>query len=532
MNNLKLLLKINLMSLFGFNKAIHSKDPTQKKKLWGFSIMMILVSVMLVFVSFMYSILLAKTLEPVGAMSILLALMMMASCMLTIFTTVYKVNGVLFGFREYDRIISLPIKTSTVVASRILILYGMNFAFCCLVMVPAGVIYFIKASVSFSFIPIFLVTLFLIPLIPVVFAAFFGAIISIIANKFKHKSLFGLIFTFAFFLAIMVSSMRVNRHTMDFQAIGQILLNSVKTIYPPAYLYVQGVCENNFLSLFWFVFSSIAVFAVFVFLVAKYFNKINTFLVSGRTVSHYKLTSLKETTPLFALYKKEIKRYFTSTIYVFNTGFGMVLLVLLSFGILFMGPQILEHVIKIPIPKNILNDSLPIFISFCVVMSCTSVCSISLEGKNLWIVKSIPVSTMTVFFSKIAVNLTILIPPVTVSSAVLCFAIRPALLQGLMLFLLPYAYCIFISLLGIVVNVAYPIFDWQSDVTVVKQSAATIIAILFGFLSMAIPIILLNVLPKDFLGESALLSTLIIVLLDFLLYRYIRTKSVKKFELL
>ena len=60
--------------------------------------------------------------------------------------------------------------------------------------------------------------------------------------------------------------------------------------------------------------------------------------------------------------------------------------------------------------KDLISEN--IFIILCLVcsLSSTTHASISLEGKSLWIVKSIPVKIRTIFLSKVLVNLTLLIP--------------------------------------------------------------------------------------------------------------------------
>ena len=59
-----------------------------------------------------------------------------------------KTNGVLFGFKDYDLVMSLPVPTSSVVLSRIASLYAMSLLFGVLVMVPAFAVYASAAGVS------------------------------------------------------------------------------------------------------------------------------------------------------------------------------------------------------------------------------------------------------------------------------------------------------------------------------------------------------------------------------------------------
>ena len=65
---------------------------------------------------------------------------------LSLVTTVYKAPGLLFAFKDYDLLMSLPVRTGSLVASRLLMLYGVNLAFTLLTMVPAWVVYAVFAA--------------------------------------------------------------------------------------------------------------------------------------------------------------------------------------------------------------------------------------------------------------------------------------------------------------------------------------------------------------------------------------------------
>ena len=86
-----------------------------------------------------------------------------------------------------------------------------------------------------------------------------------------------------------------------------------------------------------------------------------------------------------------------------------------------------------------LHDFVPIFITFCIATSCTTMASISMEGKNIWIVKSIPVSVITVFASKILVNLTIL-SPVIPATILIIITLKIPFIKGLLIFLLQFPF--------------------------------------------------------------------------------------------
>ena len=141
----------------------------------------------------------------------------------------------------------------------------------------------------------------------------------------------------------------------------------------------------------------------------------NTALTNHATKRNYKMQSLEISSPFMALYRKELKRYFSSTIYVMNTGFGVVLLLIATIFIAIFGVENLDTLVGAPGISAMISFAAPFIISTMIAISCTTASAISLEGKNLWILKSSPIKTKTIFDSKIAVNLTILLPVVIAS---------------------------------------------------------------------------------------------------------------------
>lgn len=71
----------------------------------------------------------------------------------------------------------------------------------------------------------------------------------------------------------------------------------------------------------------------------------------------------------------------------------------------------------------------------------------------------------------------------------------PSLPMRLLLFVTPLAYACFTSVFGMWLNLKFPNYSWASEVTVVKQGAASFISIFFGMVNGADPDSGVNLLP-------------------------------------
>ena len=168
----------------------------------------------------------------------------------------------------------------------------------------------------------------------------------------------------------------------------------------------------------------------------------------------------------------------------------------------------------------------PLIISFCVFLSSTTMASISLEGGNLWIAKSIPVSTKTIFLSKVLVNLTILVP-VLLDVIILAIVLDFTLIQGIIVFVSTLLSIIFVSLFGLVVNLAYPNFEWKSEVVPVKQSTASFITVFGGMGIIFLQGGIFYLLGK--FESTYLVFSLLLLVVNFILYKLLGSYGKRKF---
>ncbi|WP_151733472.1 putative ABC transporter permease subunit [Paenibacillus tengchongensis] len=532
MINIWRLTRVQLLSSFGLNKALHTRDRKERNNLLLLGAAILLCVVMLAAFSFGYSYMLAQTLESIGRVDLLLALMMAVTSLIGFFTTVYKAGGVLFGFKDYDLVMSLPVKTSTVVASRVLQLYSLNVFFTLLVMVPAGAVYAIYVNPGFLYYPLFLLTLLCIPLVPIIAATIIGALISWIASRFRGSRTVQLVLTIAFVIALMAGSFSINKQeqVQVLADLGAELAESVFRLYPLASMYVGAVCSYKAGSLLLFVGISLLAFLLFTYVLGSRFKAIHTGLTTSRASRNYRMKSLKTSTPLRALYRKELRRYFSSSVYVMNTGIGMIMLLVMAVALLFVSADQLGELVEVPQLADYLNTLAPLVVSVFVTLSCTTSSSISIEGKNLWILQSSPVPAHTILLSKIAVNLTVTLPVLVISWGLLSLSLRTGWVESLLLLVIPAIYACYSAMLGVLVNLKLPNLEWTSEVTAIKQSAAVIVAMLIGFISLAVPFAAALLLPG--VDGNLLLAAIGLVLLAVCggMYRTLQTRGERMFR--
>lgn len=530
MSKLGVLFKVMIINYSGINKITKEKSNSERNKgifittVVGASIAMLL-SMVIVYFEF-----LAKGLKEVGLLDILLVMGFMASTLIILFTSMYKAQGILFSFKDYDLLASLPIRKSDILISKMGYLLVINYLFSLFILLPASIIYYRYTSVSPIFFINVIIVFLVLPFIPIVIASILAFFISYISSRLKYKNLviiFGTLgIVFIMFIISFKSGDLIQKLILNSKSISEGVLK----VYPPAILVLRGLSNNNFLYTFSFVALSILVFILFIAVFNKSFNSISSRLQESYKKSNYKVREMKISSQLTALVKKEIKRYFSSPIYVVNTIIGPLMLIGVSIATLFLG----EDVIKTIFEVNVVKEIMPLFIIVIVCgilsMSCTTNSSISMEGKNLWILKSSPIKPIDIFKSKIIMNLILILPSVLIADIIFSISLKLSLVQFVWLLVISIIYSFIVPILGIIINLYFPNLNWTSETAVVKQSASVMIQMIIGVVFIAIPTVIFiygNIVNINMFLLCILIYEILILVLEIVL---LKTECIKLFS--
>lgn len=517
------LTRMQLGSAFEF---LNMKRNKNRKKNISVTTILVLGFLMFAFLSGTYSFMMGTALKSFGELDVLPGLFMAVTCLMILFTSIYKVKGVLFGFKDYDIVMSLPVKSWVVVASRLMLLYLINMVFVLAFLVPNFIIYGIMAKPSPVFYIISMVSLLFVPIIPIIIASILGVILAVISAGFKHSNVIHTVLMFASILLIFVISFQMQSEN-QIAELGTLIRDKMVEIYPLAGWYLKGIIEYDILSYAAFLGVSFLALIVFSIVVGRYFKWMNTAMSAKKTTSKYHVKDMKSNGQLKALIQKEAKRYFSCTIYVFNTAFGLVLMVFGAIALLFFKSEQIEQMLEIPAAAGMLKELVPYMMSLMVGMVAITASSISLEGKNIWILKSAPVATKTILGAKIIFSLLVTVPVTFFTALLAGFGLKMGVWHLLLTITLPIAYCYLTAVLGLVINLKLPMLEWKNETVVVKQSAASMIGTLSCFVTVGIPIALLFMVSGINVLALGYTTVVVVLLVSGLLQGYLNNKGGK-----
>ncbi len=392
-----------------------------------------------------------------------------------------------------DMFLSLPLKKSEIIASKVFYYYIFDLLTIMGIVLPSFLVYAVMVPNVMSVkIAIALRGLLLVVIIPF-FTNAIASLISTATNKIlskvKYQKVFQtliLLFVISIYIVVYTLMQMVVGKVSEGQNVAEIeaIFNNIW----PIKIMASFILEGKITSLLWIVLISIIPFILSTYLMIRNYGKSITHAYHNKN----KTLVFKKNNPVKTLYIKEIKYYFSIPVYVLNTligavmylGIGIVIKVLgLNKILLYLrslssiSPSISSH------PEMIIV----LLFSLIITLTVTTAASISLEGKQFWIVKAIPVNPIHLFIAKILVNLTITIIPVLVSTPLLASVIGWK--YTWMIFLIPMLSSIFSAIAGLYVNIMYPKLDWENEEIPLKRSIASFLGTFVGGLIMVVPFV-------------------------------------------
>lgn len=182
---------------------------------------------------------------------------------------------------------------------------------------------------------------------------------------------------------------------------------------------------------------------------------------------------------------------------------------------------------------NIFLLSLLLTVMLCglVSMNIMTAPAISLEGKSLWIVQSLPVTPLQVLKAKL--NMQLILTGVPVMLCMICVAMVGPFKMGqfMMMILQILTYVFVMAVFGLFMGVMKPVLTWTNELTPIKQSAYVMITMFGGFGYTVLLFIGYIMLSGYTLGYVCYIGIFIVanVVVGLTIYLWLKTKGCDRF---
>ena len=429
-------------------------------------------------VFFVLADMLCDPLAEVGMGWLYWCLMGLISVFLGVFGSVFSTYATLYQAKDNDLLLSMPIPPSRILAIRLFGVYIMGLIYEFIVMVPTAIVWFMSTRFS----PVGAICVILIPFVLSVFvlvlSALLGWVVALISGRLKHKNIITVFISLAFIVGYYYVYFKaysmLQTILQDIEEIG----GKMKLILYP--LYHMGLAaEGNILSMLIFTAIVGALFLIVYAVLSRSFLKLAT-ANRGSANIEYKEKKPKSRSASSALLIKELRRFLGSSNYMLNCGLGILFMPIAAVLLVWKAGDIRQFLLVDAIRQYV---PLIAIAAICMVAAINDISSpsVSLEGKNLWIVQSLPVSGKQVLTAKLMLHLLLTLIPAIPLIVAAEWLIRPTPILAILIPIISALFILLMAVLGLVLNLKMPNLNWTSEIVPIKQSMNVMLAMFGGW---------------------------------------------------
>lgn len=440
-------------------------------------------------------------LAAVGMGDTLPALSILAGSLAGVIFSFMKAHGTLFGFADYDFVMSLPVARRTVVLSRLAPLLGSSLVLALIFGGPLLAVFLITTNASAAQVVLSVICLAISPLAPTAVAAFIAYAIAALSTRFRHAGIAYFLLATAAILAVTFGSIvlsftvQVNAPQAEslLLAASEHFKASVTSLYPPTIWAGNAIVYTSILSFVGYVGFSALVLLVCLEIMQRNFIALNGALAgtSSQATRREDITATKST-PWRTIVTKEFRTLVGTPTYAFNCMIGYPFMIGAAVLIALIGP---EHIISMMddelaqggvTSQQALSQSaliIPWLFAFCGALCDSAVPSISMEGRNAWLMATAPLSSERILNAKFA---SCAIPTIasTVASALILLVsgIVSPLGAFEVLALTLGTFNIWVNI-GMALDAATPNFSWTAPVEIIKRGIPVTVCVIGGVIT-------------------------------------------------
>lgn len=501
MKKLWTLLKVSLSSMLVSTSGSRGK---RGRKLSGVGTALLLAFVML-YISGVYSAMMMETLAPMGMEELVLIFMGIAALISGLLFTAFAVSSTVFGGKDSDLLLSMPVSDSTLMLARVSAIYLENLLLTFFMLVPAGVVCAVMtqgtAGRTAGFWLRTLLAVLALPLLDTALSVLLGALLAWISSRITRKALGKNLIMGAYIAAVFWLSFNINGMLEDLAAHAAGMKAQLSWALP--LVWMGDGMMGDWAALGRFALCSAAAFALVILALSRVFRRMITTLSSVSARSDYRLSAQRFSGHRRALLAKESRRFFGTTLYFWNAGLGFMMLLVAGAAALVKKSDLMMFVQEAELTELLLPAACAVSL-FCLSTGAIAALSYSLEGKALWILREAPVAEGELISVKTGFQMLVAAPCILASTLLLSLALGLSAGQAALLLAVSAAFEIMHALLGSLVGLAFARPE-LSEASIIKRSLASFLGVFLPML-LAAGLGALTALASETLGMEAALG--------------------------
>ena len=436
----------------------------------------------------------------------------------------------LYAAKDNALLLSMPITPGAILLSRMIPLLLLNLLFTSIVLVPACVMYAIRVSFSPVWILWQLISLLCVTLLSQAIACALGWLLHLLLKRLNRSVAsvaFLVLFLAIYFGLYSQASNILQALSQSSGAIAQLLHQWVW----PLYAMGQG-CVGNALYAVAFIGICCILFILIYWLLSATFLRTTTTSDRSQKKRRLQLGQHKATSPIRAVMVKEMRKFLGCPVYLTNLGMGILMTLAMPILVIFFRQDLMAALSMLPLSGDPLPILLCCTLSFTASTCCISTPSVSLEGKNLWILRSMPIASKDILLGKLGFHLWMTVPVSTLSAAVLAALLDCTAVQIVLCALVTGLTTVFSGVFGLWAGLMWAKLEYINEVYPCKQSVSIAVAI-FGIMGLGMGLGLAYLFYlSEYINVSVylILWALLLAIGSVGMYRVVMTWGIRKWE--
>lgn len=527
---MKALLKIKLLSFF---KQTLQNKKTKQSKLKTIAMLLLFAYVGVVFLGMFY-LLFDTIIEPFHLLNLdwlYFAIMAVMVIMLCFIGSVFLTEHEIYEAKDNELLLAMPITSRDILLCRLFMILILDYVFELLIAVPALIVYYRHMAANLLQILILLIVLFTLPFLVMTLTMIMAWIVAMIMKKLRHKNLIVLVLWLLFFVLYFFGVSKIQSYIMYLVENGTSIARAIEKGLFPVYHLAAAVTDIKPLSLMYYLLTVFVPFAVVLYLLTTNFIRLTTAKPKQKKIKYHE-QALKQKNILSSLFVRELKHFLSNPMVILNGVIGSLMIIIASAALIIYQQDVKDFIAQIPFLDKYFVAAACLFSIAMGSLNTISASLVSLEGKNLWILKVLPVQSRDVLMAKLLLHLSMCLPGHIIFGIAASWVFRFGMIDMMIVVMVPNLVTLFVALSGLLLNLWKPRFDWINETVCVKQSLPVFLTMLvamgmvfgigYGYIKLFTDYIAIN--------DYVYMICFAFVLIDIALYTLLMRYGVKKWE--
>jgi len=433
--------------------------------------------------------------QEMGDPEAVIALAFLGCTLVTLIYSFFSVISQLFFGKDTSFLAALPIRSRSIMLVKLGNVLLNETALALVICVPVLIRHGITIDAGFGYYVRGLLGILTVPCIPVAITTVLSFGLIRMSALWKRREGVTTIVTFLFMALIIAGEMSltlsVEEEQMNAAVLGLLfgrasISRLMMSVYPPLEWMMKGLTSWGYALLFAGV-SAAAAALVIIGFGGRYISlaiKQAEIRQHENAAARQKKRSERVRSPFWALYRQEMKEVIAVPVYATNCLAGAVMFPAMMIIMFFAvqqetGVQLLEMLLNLVDPAVYLAVAAGI-LSLTCMMNMAVPTAVSREGARHELRRTYPVHGKVQLGAKLLMGLSYNAAAAAICTAVL-FALFPAIWKRTMIaFAISQLFSLLWSLIGLMIDVLRPKFNWKTETEAVKQSINGMLGMLAG----------------------------------------------------